>query len=49
MRGVPFWTGVLLVIGAAVGWSPRLLAQQDSTSLQARVNDLEQQVRILQR
>jgi phosphate-selective porin OprO and OprP len=49
MRGARYWAGGLLVVGAAVASSRRLAAQQDTTSLEARVNELDQQVRILQR
>jgi phosphate-selective porin OprO/OprP len=50
MRSVRYWAGGLLVVAGAVASSRRLAAQQqDTTSLEARVNDLDQQVRILQR
>jgi phosphate-selective porin OprO/OprP len=49
MRGVRYWTSGLIVMAGTVAWAPRIVAQQDSTSLEARVNALDQQVRILQR
>jgi phosphate-selective porin OprO/OprP len=49
MRGVRYWTSGLIVMAGTVAWAPRIVAQQDSTSLEARVNELDQQVRILQR
>jgi phosphate-selective porin OprO and OprP len=49
MRGVRYWTSSLIVIAGTVAWAPQIVAQQDSTSLEARVNELDQQVRILQR
>ena len=49
MRGVRYWTSSLIVMAGIVAWAPQIVAQQDSTSLEARVNELDQQVRILQR
>jgi phosphate-selective porin OprO/OprP len=49
MRGVRYWTSSLIVMAGIVVWAPQIVAQQDSTSLEARVNELDQQVRILQR
>ena len=49
MRGVRYWTSSLIVMAGTVAWAPQIVAQQDSTSLEARVNELDQQVRILQR
>jgi phosphate-selective porin OprO/OprP len=49
MRGVRYWTSSLIVTAGIVAWAPQIVAQQDSTSLEARVNELDQQVRILQR
>jgi phosphate-selective porin OprO/OprP len=49
MRGVRYWTSGLIVMAGTVAWAPRIVAQQDRTSLEARVNELDQQVRILQR
>jgi phosphate-selective porin OprO/OprP len=39
----------LIVMVGTVAWAPQIVAQQDSTSLEARINELDQQVRILQR
>ena len=49
MRGVRYWTSGLIVMAGTVAWAPQIVAQQDSASLEARVNELDQQVRILQR
>ena len=49
MRGVRYWTSGLLVMAGTVARAPQIVAQQDSTSLEARVNELDQQVRVLQR
>ena len=49
MRGVRYWTTSIVVACATVGSAPQIVAQQDTTSLEARVNELDQQVRILQR
>ena len=49
MRGVRYWTSSLIVMAGIVAWAPQIVAQQDSASLEARVNELDQQVRILQR
>jgi phosphate-selective porin OprO and OprP len=49
MRGVRYWTIGLIVTAGTVAWAPQIVAQQDSASLEARVNELDQQVRILQR
>jgi len=49
MRGVRYWTSSLIVMAGIVAWAPQIVSQQDSTSLEARVNELDQQVRILQR
>jgi phosphate-selective porin OprO/OprP len=49
MRGVRYWTSGLIVMAGTVAWAPRIVAQQYSTSLEARVNELDQQVRIPQR
>ena len=49
MRGVRYWTSGFIVMVGTVAWAPQIVAQQDSTSLEARVNELDQQVRILQR
>jgi phosphate-selective porin OprO and OprP len=49
MRGVRYWTSSLIVMAGIVAWAPQIVAQQDSTSLEARVDELDQQVRILQR
>ena len=49
MRGVRCWTSSFIVVAGIVAWAPQIVAQQDSTSLEARVNELDQQVRILQR
>jgi phosphate-selective porin OprO/OprP len=49
MRGVRYWTSGLIVMAGTVAWAPQIVAQQDSASLEARVNEVDQQVRILQR
>jgi phosphate-selective porin OprO/OprP len=49
MRGVRYWIGGFIVMVGTVVRVPQIVAQQDSASLEARVNELDQQVRILQR
>ncbi|MFL5404181.1 MAG: OprO/OprP family phosphate-selective porin [Gemmatimonadales bacterium] len=49
MWGVRYRTSGFIVAAIAVVSAPQIVAQQDSTSLEARVNELDQQVRILQR
>jgi phosphate-selective porin OprO/OprP len=55
MRAVRRWIGRFVLVGGIVGMAPRVVAQQAGSSdtslypLEDRVNDLDQQIRILQR
>jgi len=52
MGGIRYWVVGVALVAAAVAFAPQIAAQQEEqqdTSLEARVNRLDQQVRILQR
>jgi phosphate-selective porin OprO/OprP len=53
MSAVRYWVGGIILTAGMVAMAPRLAAQQDGTNpdsaLTARVNELDQQLRILQR
>jgi phosphate-selective porin OprO/OprP len=54
MRAVRYWVSSILLVAGTVAVAPRVLSQQepttaDSTSLQSRVEELDQKVRVLER
>ena len=54
MRAVRQWVGGFIIVAGTVSIAPRVMAQQegttpDSVPLAARVDDLEQQIRVLKR
>jgi phosphate-selective porin OprO/OprP len=54
MRSVRFWVSGILLVSGTVAVAPRALSQQeatapDSASLQSRVDELDQKVRVLER